>query len=108
MKKIKTILIKEWMEVFKNKMVIFTVAFLPLMMVTIPLAMLVQYTGISECSHRRTNSRAVARRNFPTDVPIRAYRFRVLPGVHGQPVHDVVHVDPGGHPWRDRRLFDRG
>ena len=39
MKKIKTILIKEWMEVFKNKMVIFTVAFLPLMMVTIPLAM---------------------------------------------------------------------
>ena len=45
MKKIKTILIKEWMEVFKNKMVIFTVAFLPLMMVTIPLAMLYSTRG---------------------------------------------------------------
>lgn len=40
MKKIKTILLKEWMEVFKNKLVIFTIAALPLIMVTIPLAML--------------------------------------------------------------------
>ena len=107
MKKIKTILVKEWMEVFKNKMVIFTVAFLPLMMVTIPLAMLVQYTGIGERSHRRANSRATTRCNLPTDVPIRAYRFRVFPGVHGQPVHDVVHVNPGCHPWCYRSLFDR-
>jgi ABC-2 type transport system permease protein len=45
MKKIKTILIKEWMEVFKNKMVIFTVAFLPLMMVTIPLSILYSTRG---------------------------------------------------------------
>jgi len=45
MKKIKTILIKEWMEVFKNKMVIFTVAFLPLMMVTIPLSILYSSRG---------------------------------------------------------------
>jgi len=45
MKKIKTILIKDWMEVFKNKMVIFTVAFLPLIMVTIPLAMLYSTRG---------------------------------------------------------------
>lgn len=45
MKKIKTILVKEWLEVFKNKMVIFTVAFLPLIMVTIPLAFLYNTRG---------------------------------------------------------------
>jgi len=45
MKKIKTILVKEWMEVFKNKMVIFTVVLLPLLMVTIPLAMLYSTRG---------------------------------------------------------------
>ena len=31
-KKIKTIVRKEWAEVFKNRMVLFTVAFLPLIM----------------------------------------------------------------------------
>lgn len=40
MKKIKTILRKEWMEVFKNRMVIFAVIFLPLVMTAIPLAVL--------------------------------------------------------------------
>jgi ABC-2 type transport system permease protein len=45
MKKIKTIVIKEWMEVFKNRMVIFTIAFLPLIMVAIPLAMLYSTRG---------------------------------------------------------------
>lgn len=37
MNKIKTIIRKEWAEVFKNKMVIFTVAFLPLILTAIPL-----------------------------------------------------------------------
>lgn len=40
MKKIITIIEKEWLEVFKNKIVIFTVAFLPLILVIIPLTML--------------------------------------------------------------------
>ena len=40
MKKIRTILRKEWMEVFQNKLVIFTVVFLPLIMTVIPLAIL--------------------------------------------------------------------
>jgi ABC-2 type transport system permease protein len=40
MKKIKTIIRKEWAEVFKNRMVIFTVAFLPLLMIAIPLGVL--------------------------------------------------------------------
>jgi ABC-2 type transport system permease protein len=40
MKKIRTIILKEWAEVFKNKMVIFIVAFLPLLMTAIPMAIL--------------------------------------------------------------------
>jgi ABC-2 type transport system permease protein len=40
MNKIKTILRKEWAEVFKNRMVIFTVAFLPLLMTAIPLGII--------------------------------------------------------------------
>jgi ABC-2 type transport system permease protein len=36
-KKIKTIIRKEWAEVFKNRMVLFTVAFLPLIMTALPL-----------------------------------------------------------------------
>jgi len=40
MNKIKTIIRKEWAEVFKNKMVIFTVAFLPLIMTALPLGII--------------------------------------------------------------------
>ena len=40
MDKIKTIIQKEWAEVFKNKMVIFTVVFLPLIMTAIPLGII--------------------------------------------------------------------
>lgn len=40
MNKIKTIIQKEWAEVFKNRMVLFTVAFLPLLMTVIPLAII--------------------------------------------------------------------
>jgi ABC-2 type transport system permease protein len=39
-KKIKTIVRKEWAEVFKNRMVLFTVAFLPLIMTAIPLGII--------------------------------------------------------------------
>ncbi len=40
MKKIQTIIRKEWAEVFRNRMVIFTVAFLPLLLTAIPLIVL--------------------------------------------------------------------
>jgi ABC-2 type transport system permease protein len=40
MKKIQTIIHKEWSEVFKNKMVLFTVAFLPLILTAIPLGII--------------------------------------------------------------------
>jgi ABC-2 type transport system permease protein len=45
MKKIKTIIYKEWAEVFKNRLVIFTVAFLPLLMTAIPLGILYSTRG---------------------------------------------------------------
>lgn len=47
MNKIRTIIRKEWAEVFRNRMVIFTVAFLPLMMTAIPLGILFSTRGLS-------------------------------------------------------------
>ncbi len=41
MNKIKTIILKEWKEVFKNRMVLFTVAFLPLILTAIPLGIII-------------------------------------------------------------------
>jgi ABC-2 type transport system permease protein len=48
MEKIKTIIGKEWAEVFKNKLVLFTVAFLPLILVAMPLIMLPIMSGDAE------------------------------------------------------------
>lgn len=45
MEKIKTILFKEWAEVFRNQLVVFTVVFMPLMLTAIPLAMLYTMRG---------------------------------------------------------------
>ena len=50
MNKIKTIIRKEWAEIFKNRMVIFTVAFLPLIMTAIPLGMLFAMRGSASSS----------------------------------------------------------
>ena len=41
MDKIKTIILKEWAEVFKNRFVLFTVAFLPLILTALPLGILI-------------------------------------------------------------------
>ncbi len=41
MDKIRTIIDKEWAEVFKNKLVLFSVAFLPLLLTALPIIMLV-------------------------------------------------------------------
>jgi len=45
MDKIRVIVEKEWAEVFKNRMVLFTVAFLPLLMTAIPLGILFSMRG---------------------------------------------------------------
>jgi ABC-2 type transport system permease protein len=47
MNNIRIILRKEWMEVFRNRMVIFTVAFLPILLTAIPLAILYSMHGAS-------------------------------------------------------------
>lgn len=48
MDKIKTIIYKEWAEVFRNRMVFFITAFLPLFMACLPLAMLVIFNSLGE------------------------------------------------------------
>jgi ABC-2 type transport system permease protein len=63
MNKIKIIIYKEWLEIFKNRMVIFTIAFLPLIMTAIPLAIL--YT--SQGSGVATNGDAVLNQ-LPAEV----------------------------------------
>jgi len=50
MDKINTIVRKEWSEVFKNKMVLFTVAFLPLILTAIPLGIIYATSASGEFS----------------------------------------------------------
>lgn len=54
MKKIETIIRKEWAEVFKNRMVLFTVAFLPIILTIIPLAILIAMGGDSNLQGANT------------------------------------------------------
>ncbi len=46
--KIKTIISKEWAEVFKNKMVLFTVAFMPLIFTALPIITLLAMDSFSD------------------------------------------------------------
>jgi ABC-2 type transport system permease protein len=64
MNKIKTIIRKEWAEVFKNRMVIFTVAFLPLLMTAIPLVIIYGTRGNSVGS-----ASGVATAEMPAGMP---------------------------------------
>lgn len=50
MRKIRTIILKEWAEVFRNRMVIFTVAFLPLLMTAIPLGIIYSTRGTASAT----------------------------------------------------------
>ena len=56
MNKIKTIIWKEWAEVFKNRLVIFTVIFLPLLMTAIPLGIMYSTRGTTTASSTAINS----------------------------------------------------
>jgi len=67
MNKIKTIIRKEWAEVFKNRMVFFTVAFLPLIMVAIPLGILFAMRG--EIPLEDANAGGAAVGDFIGDIP---------------------------------------
>lgn len=48
MRKIRTIVVKEWAEVFRNRLVLFTVAFLPLILMALPLVTLAFTSGLEE------------------------------------------------------------
>ncbi len=56
MNKIKTIIWKEWAEVFKNRLVIFTVIFLPLLMTAIPLGIIYSTRGTTSATSSAINS----------------------------------------------------
>jgi len=56
MNKIKTIIRKEWAEVFRNRLVIFTVVFLPLMMTAIPLGVIYSTRGTASATGNGINS----------------------------------------------------
>lgn len=56
MSKIQTIIRKEWAEVFKNRMVIFIVAFLPLLMTAIPLGVIYSTRGAASATSNLTGS----------------------------------------------------
>jgi ABC-2 type transport system permease protein len=63
MNKIKTIIRKEWAEVFKNRMVIFTVAFLPLLMTAIPLGIIFSTRGVASATGNSTSGQ------LPSNMP---------------------------------------
>ena len=50
MQKIRTIIGKEWSEVFRNRLVLFTVIFLPLLFVALPLISLATMAGLGSDS----------------------------------------------------------
>ena len=56
MNKIKTIIWKEWAEVFKNRLVIFTVIFLPLLMTAIPLGIIYSTRGTASATGNAINT----------------------------------------------------
>lgn len=48
MNKVRTIVLKEWSEVFRNRLVLFTVGFLPLIFLALPLLTLISIGSLSE------------------------------------------------------------
>ena len=68
MNKIKTIMLKEWAQVFKNRLVLSTLVFMPLLFTAIPLMMLyaMRGTGAQELtSDMPPNLLQFAPRDFP-------------------------------------------
>ena len=108
MNKIRTIIRKEWAEVFKNRMVIFTVAFLPLLMTAIPLGDYLWHSRKFKCSSQYQFQWGTSTGNDPVHVSEWIERSGLFSGVPGQRVHDVVHAGAGGNSRYDSRVFNRG
>ncbi|MBK7217736.1 MAG: hypothetical protein IPH95_11930 [Candidatus Promineofilum sp.] len=86
MDKITTIVGKEWSEVFKNKLVLFSVLFLPLILAVIPLVMLFAFrqAGADAAMSAELNDPEIARAGR-RDV-CRVVDGRPHAGLHAQPV----------------------
>jgi hypothetical protein len=101
MDKIITIVRKEWAEVFKNKMVLFSVIFLPLLFAALPLIILFSTGGGGDMAG-----------DIPQQIAVMCdpgmSSERMLPGVHRQPVPGPVHAGAADHPGQYRLLFHRG
>lgn len=69
MQKIITIVQKEWAEVFHNRMVLFTVAFLPLLMTAIPLGILFSMRGDAIMSQAASEVPAQMEAYCPPNLP---------------------------------------
>ncbi|MBN1440767.1 MAG: ABC transporter permease [Anaerolineales bacterium] len=61
MQKIRTIIRKEWLEVFQNRLVIFSVAFLPLLMAALPLGILFSMKDAGAASAGTLSSETIPR-----------------------------------------------
>jgi len=83
MRKVRTIIRKEWMEVFKNRLVIFTVAFLPLLLTAIPLAMLYSTRGAAS---------GIAADSVTADLPGQAAGLACPSGLSGAECFQVFLV----------------
>jgi ABC-2 type transport system permease protein len=84
MNKIKTIILKEWAEVFKNRMVIFTVAFLPLLMTAIPL-------GVIFGTHE-SGSETASQTNLDAEMPSKLTNAMCPEGLTGADCYQVFMV----------------
>lgn len=83
MDKIRTIIGKEWAEVFKNRMVIFTVAFLPLIMTAIPLGIIYGTRDIAG---------SAAGKNTTSGLPAEMTQSMCPSGLSGQDCFQVFMV----------------
>jgi ABC-2 type transport system permease protein len=82
MNKIITIIRKEWAEVFKNRMVVFTVAFLPLLMTAIPL-------GIIYSTRSTTSAKS---NEIGSQLPSGMYQSMCPSGLSGSDCFQVLMV----------------
>lgn len=101
MDKITTVIAKEWAEVFKNKLVLFSVLFLPLILAAIPLVMLFVFRQASGSMSAELNDPEIMELPGAMHGPVGG---RLHHRLHAQPVRADVHDPARGHPGDDCRL----
>ena len=102
MKHIRTIINKEWAEVFKNKMVLSVVLIMPILFAILPLVMLGATSSTTTLNIRPGRSPA-----YPGAYQQHLQRHEcwgVHTGLFAQPIHALFCDDAVDHPDHDRRL----